>query len=248
VWGPQYAPINPSITQANSYSSIGNSMYHGLTTSLTKRYSNNFQAQVNYTFSKAIDDATDFNSQFASFFPTRLNLERGISAYNVTHNFVANAVYNTPFKAGAGQSVWSRMFADMTFSPILHMRSGIPFTLRVPGAANGTLGHNLYARPWYVERNTGIGPDFYDFDARIAKAFYINRDNGFKCEFIAEGTNLLNHTNFSSVNDQFSPGDPLLLTGPFNVQGNKNLAPSSSLGFTSAFPGRQIQFGLKLAW
>jgi outer membrane receptor protein involved in Fe transport len=248
VWGPQYAPINPSITQANSYSSIGNSMYHGLTTSLTKRYSNNFQAQVNYTFSKAIDDATDFNSQFASFFPTRLNLERGISAYNVTHNFVANAVYNTPFKAGAGQSVWSRMFADMTFSPILHMRSGIPFTLRVPGAANGTLGHNLYARPWYVERNTGIGPDFYDFDARIAKAFYINRDTGFKCEFIAEGTNLLNHTNFSSVNDQFSPGDPRLLTGPFNMQGDKNLAPSSSLGFTSAFPGRQIQFGLKLAW
>jgi hypothetical protein len=67
---------------------------------LTKRFSSNFQAQVNYTFSKAIDDVTDFNSQFASFFPTRLYLERGISAYNVPQNFVANTVYNTPFKAG----------------------------------------------------------------------------------------------------------------------------------------------------
>ncbi|HLG97556.1 MAG TPA: carboxypeptidase regulatory-like domain-containing protein [Bryobacteraceae bacterium] len=248
VWGPQYAPINPSITQANSYSSIGNSMYHGLTGTLTKRYSRNFQGHVSYTFSKAIDDNTDFNSQFASFFPTRLYLDRAISAYNVTHNFVGNAVYNTPFKAGSGESVWSRIFADMTFSPIVHARTGIPFTIRVPGAANGTLGHNLYARPWYVSRNTGIGPDFYDFDARLVKSFFINRDAGMKLDFVVEGNNLLNHTNFSSVNDQFSVGDPFLLTGPFNVQGNKNLSASAPLGFTSAFPGRQLQLAVKFAW
>jgi len=248
VWGPQYVPIDPTITQSNSYSSIGNSMYNGMTVSLTKRYAHNLQAQVNYTFSKAIDDCTDFNSQFASFFPTRLNLERGISAYNVPHSFVANAVYNTPFKAGSGESVWSRILADFAVSPIVHLRSGIPFSIRVPGAANGTLGHNLYARPWYVSRNTGIGPDFYDFDMKITKTLYIDRDRGLRLEAIAEGTDLLNHTNFSSVNDQFSVGDPFLLKGPFNVTGNKNLGPTTPLGFTSAFPGRQIQFGLRFAF
>ena len=223
-------------------------MYHGLTTSLTKRYSRNFQAQVNYTFSKAIDDNTDFNSQFASFFPTRLNLERGISAYNIKSNFVANAVYNTPFHAGSGEPLWSRVFADMTFAPIVRMHSGIPFSIRVPGAANGTLGHNLYARPWYVSRNTGQGPNFYAFDARLVKSFYIDRDRGFKVDFIAEGTNLFNHTNFSSVNDQFTVGDPFLLAGPFNVTGNKSLGPTTPLGYTSAFPGRQLQFALRLAF
>lgn len=248
VWGPQYTPINPSITQNNLYSSVGNSIYHGMTASLTKRYSSHLQAQFNYTFSKAIDDVTDFNSQFASFFPTRLNLERGISAYNITHNFVGNAVYTTPFKAGAGENFFSRVFADMTLSPILYMRSGIPFSIRVPGAANGTLGHSLYARPWYVARNTGIGPDYYDFDFRVNKSFYIDRDLGVKIDALVEGTNLFNHTNFSSVNDQFAVGDPFLLTGPFNVSGNKNLASTSPLGFTSAFAGRQIQFGLKLIW
>jgi len=247
-WGPQYVPINPSIIQANTYSSIGNSMYNGLTVSLTKRYSRNFQGQINYTFSKAIDDVTDFNSQFASFFPTRLNLERGLSAYNVPHNFVANAVYTSPLKAGSGASIWAHIFADTTFSPVVHLRSGIPFTVRVPGAENGTLGHNLYARPWYVERDTGIGPAFYDFDARLVKSLYIDRDRGIKLELIGEGTNLLNHTNFSSVNDQFSAGDPFLLTGPFNVQGNKNLSPATPLGFTSAFPGRQMQAALRFAW
>jgi hypothetical protein len=248
VWGPQYTPINPYIAQSNTYSSIGNSMYNGLTASLTKRYSSHFQAQVNYTFSKTIDDVTDFNSQFASFFPTRLNLERGLSAYNVPQNFVANFVYNTPFRAGSGAAWWSRALADMAIAPIVQMRSGIPFTIRVPGATNGTLGHNLYARPWYVERNTGIGPAFYSADLRLTKSFYVDRERGLKLDAIVEGTNLLNHTNFSSVNDQFPVGDPLLLTGPFNVSGNKSLSPTTPLGFTSAFPGRQLQFGLRFAF
>jgi len=247
-WGPQYAPINPSIAQNDAYSSIGNSTYNGMTAAFTKRYSAHLQAHVNYTFSKAIDDVTDFNSQFASFFPTRLYLERGISAYNIKNNFVANAVYSTPFKAGAGQGFASRALADITLSPIVYLRSGIPFDIQVPGAENGLLGHSLYARPWYVPRNSGIGPDYYDFHLRLNKAFYIDRDRGLRLDAIIEGTNLLNHTNFSAVNSEFPVGDPFLLTGPFDVTGNKNLPASSPLGFMSAFPGRQLQFGLKFAF
>jgi len=248
VWGPQYAPINPSIIQNDAYSSIGNSTYNGGTASFTKRYTNHLQAQLNYTFSKAIDDVTDFNSQFASFFPTRLYLERGISAYNIGQNFVANAVYTTPFKAGAGEGLVSRALADVTLSPIVYLRSGIPFDIRVPGAENGTEGHSLYARPWYVPRDSGIGPDYYDFDLRLTKAFYIDRERGLRLDAIVEGTDLFNHTNFSSVNGQWAVGDPFLLTGPFNVSGNKALPPTNPLGFTSAFPGRQMQFALKFAF
>lgn len=248
MWGPQYTSINPALAQNDTYASIGNSTYNGLTASLTKRYSANFQGQINYTWSKALDDVTDFNSQFASFFPTRLYLERGISAYNVGQNFVANAVYSSPFKAGPGHSLLSRSLADMTLSPIVFLRSGIPFDIRVPGASNGTVGDSLYARPWYVPRNSGIGPDFYNFDLRLTKALFINRETGLKFDAIVEGTNLLNHTNFSSVNDQFPLGDPLLLKGPFNFTGSKNLSPTEPLGFTSAFASRRIQFGLKLAW
>ncbi len=247
-WGPQYTPINPSIVQNNAYSSIGNSSYNGGTASFTKRYTNHLQGQLNYTFSKAIDDVTDFNSQFASFFPTRLYLERGISAYNITHNFVANALYTTPFKAGAGQGFISRALADVMLSPIVFLRSGIPFDIRVPGAENGTEGESLYARPWYVPRNSGIGPDYYDVDMRLTKAFYINRERGLRLDAIIEGTDLLNHTNFSSVDDEWAVGDPFLLSGPFNVHGSKSLPATDPLGFTSAFPGRQLQFALKFAF
>lgn len=245
-WGPQYTPINPNVVQNNAYSSIGNSTYNGLTGSFTKRYSANFQMQANYTFSKAIDDVTDFNSQFASFFPTRLYLERGISAYNVKNNFVTNAVYRTPYKAGNGFA--ASILADIMLSPIVYLRSGVPFDIRVPGAENGTQGESLYARPWYVPRTSGIGPDYYDFDLRLTKAFYFDRERGTHIDAIVEGTDLLNHTNFSSVDDEWAVNDPFLLTGPFNVSGNKNLPATSPLGFMSSFPGRQLQFALKFAW
>ncbi len=247
IYGPQYAPINPAIAQNNLYSSVGNSVYNGMTVSLTKRYSAGLQFQANYTWSKSIDDVTDFNSAFASFWPTRQYLDRGISTFNVTNNFVANAVYTTPFKAGSG-SFWSSLLADISLSPIVYARSGIPFTITVPAAQNGTEGHSLYARPWYIARNTGIGPAFYSFDMQLAKSLYISRERRIQAQIIIEGRNLLNHTNFTAVNNVFPLGDPFLTQGPFNVTGSKALPPSVPLGFTAASNPRQLTFGLKFAF
>jgi len=239
LYGPIYAPINPSIVQQNTYSSIGNSTYNAFTSSLTKRYSKNFQLQANYTFSRSIDDVTDFNSQFASFTPTRLYLERGLSAFNVKHNFVANAVYTTK---------GPRWISGLLLSPIVTARSGIPFSVTVPGAQNGTEGHSLYARPLYIPRDSGVGPAFYSFDMRVSKAFTFRPESLARIEISVEGNNLLNHTNFLSVNNTFSLGDPRLLNGPFDFTGSKALSPGESLGFTSASNARQFQFGLKLAF
>jgi len=239
VYGPVYAPNDPTIVQANSYSSIGNSTYNGLTSSLTKRYSKNFQFQANYTFSRSVDDVTDFNSQFASFTPSRLYLERGLSAFNIKHNFVTNAVYTTS---------GPRWISGLMLAPIVTARSGIPFSVTVPGANNGTLGHSLYARPLYIPRDSGLGAPFYSFDMRISKSFILKPDSSARLEVSAEGTNLLNHTNFLSVNNVFSLGDPRLNSGPFDFTGSKSISPGDPLGFTSASAARQFQFGLKLAF
>jgi hypothetical protein len=221
-----------------------------VTVSLTRRFSAGLQFQANYTYSRAIDDNTDFNNNFMPFRPTRIDLERGVSAFNITHNFVASAVYSTPFRHGG--NVLSRVLADMTISPVLSMRTGIPFTIRVPGLQNKTLGESLYARPWNAGRNTGIGPNFYGLDMRLTKSFYLNRERGVKLDMLVEGTNILNHTNFSAVNDQL-PADPsfelpnggTLLKGPYHISGFKSSDPTLPLAFKSAFDPRQVQFGLK---
>ncbi|MBZ5613732.1 MAG: carboxypeptidase regulatory-like domain-containing protein [Acidobacteriia bacterium] len=251
--GPLYTQIHPDLTELVSCSSIGNSIYHGLMASLTRRFSHGLQFQANYTFSKAIDDNIDFNNDFMPFRPTRMRLERSPSAFDIRHNFVANAVYTTPFQAG--NNLLSHILADFTIAPVLFVRSGIPFTVRVPGMQNGTLGESLWARPWHAGRNTGIGPSFYSLDLRISKSFYFNRDGGRKIDFLVQGTNILNHTNFSAVNDSF-PADPNpfqvgsqtvnLMDGPYSFHGIRGLDASQPLGFKAAFDPRHLQFGLKL--
>lgn len=246
AFGPQFARIDPTIAQFNLYKSIGNSIYHGMTASLRKRYSHNFQFEAHYTWSKAIDDQTDFNSAFAAFIPTRLDLERGVSAFDVPHNFTANAVIRTPFNTGSDSNLFERALADISLSPIIFARSGIPFTLRIGTDVNGDT-HALYDRPYLAARNTGRGGNFVSFNLRLNKQFYINRDQGTRVEFIVEGANLLNRTNFTSVNDVIGRSSPLLF-GPFDQEGTSDLPRTSPLGFTSAAAGRQIQFGLKIAF
>jgi hypothetical protein len=82
----------------------------------------------------------------------------------------------------------------------------------------------------------------------LERAIYLSREHHISVKITAEGTNLLNRTNFLAVNNVFPVGDPLLTTGPFNLSGNKSLSPSQPLGFTAADTPRQIQFGLRFAF
>ena len=253
--GPFYTRIDPNLARRGTAAPIGTSIYHGMLASLSRRFASGLQFQVNYTFSKTMDDTTDFNSEFVPFRSTRIELERSLSTFNIKHNFVAHAVYAIPFKSGGG--LLSRLLADMTVSPVLFLRSGIPFTVRVPGLQNGTVGASLWARPWHAGRNTGIGPNFYSLDMRATKSLYINREAGRKLDFMVQGTNLLNHANFSAVNDSF-PANPTpfqvggqtvnLLDGPYDLHGIPGLDASQPLAFKAALDPRQVQFGLKLVF
>lgn len=264
--GPLYAPTGSQF-QHTTYESIGNSIYHGLTTSLTKRYSKGLQFQVNYTWSKTIDDTIDFSSFQNWFRPSRLDLFRSISVFDVPHIFIANAVYNLPFKAGTGNAV-SSIFSDITLSPIVTLRSGLPFSIRTPSLVNKINGQTLdnnYAMPFGASRDDNRGAPYYTFDLNFQKALFINREHGVRLNLVVQGTNLFNHVNFNHVNDVFdlnglpangivqtARGPVNLLTGPFT--GLKGVRPSNTtqltqpLFYSSADLPRQIQFGLKLAF
>lgn len=267
--GPLY--VSNGQVQHTAYSSIGSSIYHGFTASLTKRFSHGLQFQANYTWSKTIDDVIDFSSFQNWFRPNRLDLFRSISVFDIPQNFVANAVYKLPFRAGEGKPL-SSILADMTLSPILTMHSGLPFSVRTPSLAtlplglggNGISPDSNYAMPFLSSRDNNRGAAFYTLDLSFQKAFYINRDRGVRLNVIAQGTNLLNHVNFNHVNDVFdlnglSSAVPLpngqtlnLLSGPYT--GLHGVVPKNAsnlaqpLYFSQADSPRQIQFGLKLAF
>lgn len=242
--GPRLVAIDPTIAQLNIYSSIGNSIYHGMTASLNKRYSRYTTFQINYTFSKTIDDVTDFNSAFAAYIPTRLNLERGVSAFDIRHNFVASGVFSSPFKAGRDHNILARAFADITLAPIVFLRSPIPFNVRIGSDTNGD-NHGVYDRPFLAGRNTAKGENFSSVSLRLNKQFYVKRESGLRVEFITEAVNLFNHTNFLAVNDVFGLTN---LNGPFGLRGDRSRSRTAPLGFTATAGSRQVQFGLRIAF
>ena len=258
--GPLYLPSTGQL-QHTTYASNGSSIYHGFTASVTHRYSHGLQFQANYTWSKTIDDTIDFASFQNWFRPSRLNLFRAVSVFDVPHNFVANAVYNLPFKPGTGNAL-SSILSDITLSPIVTAHSGLPFSFRTPSLVNKLNGQTLdnnYAMPFLASRDSNRGPGFYSLDMSFQKALFIKRDRGVRLNLIVQGTNLLNHVNFNHVNDVFDAGGllpngqlPNLVSGPFN--GLHGVAPTDPrqltrpLFFSQADFPRRFQFGLKLAF
>lgn len=271
--GPLYRACGPDttcgrvndagITQFTDYQSRGSSIYHGMTASLTKRFSNHLYFQANYTWSKAIDDNTDFNSAFAPPFPSRLGTERSLSAFDIRHNFVFSGVLETPFKAGPGHNVASRVFADITLSPSIFIRSGIPFTLRTGVDTNADTRGGT-DRLFSIGRNTGIGPNYRSVNMRFNKAFKLTADGLMRIDASVDFSNILNRTNFAAVNEVLpvTVGTTGILTFPNalaasdyaaaatnnRLTGRKDRLLSDPLGFTSASNPRQILWGVKFVF
>ena len=249
AFGPLYQSIDPTITQKFQYTSRGNSIYHGLTLSLTKRFSNYFSFQSSYTWSKTIDDVTDFNTAFAAPFATRLFTDRALSSFDLRHNYVLSGVFTSPWKNAA--------LRDFSIAPIISVRSGIPFTLTTGQDINGdTRGGN--DRLFYIGRNTGIGPNYRSVDGRLTRSFRFRADGQTRLDFTVEAINLLNRTNYSAVRDIIPPTvdatgkftEPDYNAGTVRLRGrtDRSIALGQPLAFSSAFEPRRFQFGLKLVF
>ncbi len=227
---------NPLRFQDNQYESSANSFYHAGTFALTRRFANNFSLNTHYTFSKSIDEVTDFNSDFSAQNPLNLRADRALSAFDQRHRAVFSGVFQSSSR--------NKFLRDFILSPIFIAGSGRPFNLLLGFDSNGD-GRSQSDRPGTVGRNTGLGEPFYSLDTRLARRFAFG-ENRF-LELTAEGFNLLNRTNFAGVNNIVG-SLPLadreaLTTG--TTRGDRTVAPTRPLGFTSAAAARTFQFGAR---
>jgi hypothetical protein len=225
---------NPALLQNNQYSSLANAVYHGGILELKKRFSDNFTLMGNYTYSKAIDDSTDFNSDYSAFNEVNLAAERSLSDFDQRHKVVVASVIESPWTQ-------SKILSGFQLSPVVSYNSGHPFNLLAGSDINGD-GHFTNDRPPGAPRNSGLGPDYVSFDLRLSKNFRVGEKASLR--FTAEAFNLTNRTNYAAVNNvvgaTFAP--------PFDPQGTASRSPSQPLGFTSAFPKREIQLGARLTF
>ncbi len=234
-YGPTFGPIDPRVLQDNQVESSGSSIYHGMTATLRKRFSDFYQFQASYTLSKSIDDTVDFITDLQAANQLDLRAERSLSAFDQRHRFVVSGVFTSPLERSFGIG---KVLADVALSPILTISSGRPFNLLMGFDTNGDTNANT-DRPPGAGRNTGRGPGFASFDLRLTKSFVFG-DRDYQIEAMAEAFNLFNRVNYSGVN--YIVGTTL---DSFDVEGDPSRRTTDPLGFTSAFSARQIQLGLR---
>ncbi len=239
--------VNPLIVQNNQYTSAAYALYEGGILEVKKTFSDHYTIFANYTYSKAFDTSTDYNTDYGPQDPTDLALDRGLSEFDQRNKVVVAGVFESPWK--------EVILSGFELSPIFTYASGHPFNLLAGGEVNGD-GHTTNERPIGAPRDSGLGPDLIDADMRLTWKYKLSER--MNLQFTAEAFNIANRTNFASVNNEVGPlfgFQPGFTT--FNVHGIRPgsalpgggvATPSTPLAFTSDLPKREFQLGARLVF
>ncbi len=194
------------------------STYHGVLFALNRRLANEVEFSANYTLSKTIDDASDFDEQPQN--PYNLRAERAASRNDQRHRFVFSALFDLPFgEVAHGKKptgVRARALGNIEVAPILTITSGRPVN-PVTGL-DSSLSHAfpLSARPLLpcdtpaagcatMPRNSLHTPGFAALDLRVLKFFRLEHERA-KLDLVAEFFNLFNRLNVSDISPFFGDG------------------------------------------
>jgi hypothetical protein len=237
---PVFGLVDPAVLHNYILESTAKSFYSALVVQVNRRLVNHVALQAYYTLSRTTDEVTDFNIDYAPDNQLNARADRGLSAFHEKHRFVANAALESPYHRNSGTTGW--LLADWTFSPILSAHSFRPFNILTGYDTLGDGQANTH-RPLGAGRNIGRGPNFFSLDARLTRIIPISADGQARLIVIAEAFNLLNRTNFLTVNNIVGSLPLSALPQPLTgLRGD----PTQPLSYTSASDARQFQFGLKV--
>lgn len=119
----------------------GNGNYHGLQSSVEKRYSFGLSAGLSYTYSKALGEGYERNLGGSGVAHTLQNprdrrSDRSRYTFDVTHNAVMNFVYDLPFFKSL-RGVGGAVLSGWQTNGIINLRTGLPFNVSGGGLNTG---------------------------------------------------------------------------------------------------------------
>ncbi|MGD0974549.1 MAG: carboxypeptidase regulatory-like domain-containing protein [Candidatus Korobacteraceae bacterium] len=139
---PYLQPTDPRFAAVTQFSTGANSHYNGLQLTAMKRLGHGLQGQINYTWSRCMDQVS--NGGFLPFsaggilspLPGELARNYGPCDYDVRHNLNAQYVYQLPVKV---RDKWLGHFVNgWQVSGTVFWHSGVPFSVfSTPYSANG---------------------------------------------------------------------------------------------------------------
>ena len=126
------------ISQMSGFPSItwdGWEKYHALTVTLTQHLWRGLIVNSNYTWSKALDDASNPGPDNAEpnfpQDPANLAAEKGLSDFDHRHRFVANFLYQIPLLKNSEGWIHTA-FGEWQVGGIWTLQTGAPFTVNLP--------------------------------------------------------------------------------------------------------------------
>lgn len=141
---PQYQSV---VTGSQGGDKSGHSTYHALVIKAERRYSAGLTFQWNYTFSKILTDADNYDvSGSGSQDQYNRRLEKSIGQFDQTHSLKMSTIYELPFGRGSGSEPRRPRERDprrMARRRYLHIRQ----RLSHPAVAQQSVPHLQFLHP-----------------------------------------------------------------------------------------------------
>lgn len=208
VFGP--GRIDPRFDAIYQLEDSASSTYNGLTLTLNKRLSNEFELSASYTLSKTMDDASDFDEQPQN--PYDLQSERALSRQDLRHRFVLSSLFDLPFgeekenkgSSQDGDDLLGTLLSHIEVAPIVTFSSGRPINPLTGADEERSRAFPLASRPLGLARNSLSTPRFINLDLRALKYFPFGEKR--RLDLVVEFFNLFNHPNVTEINQFFGSG------------------------------------------
>jgi len=133
---------NPYVSYTQAWFGQGTASYHALNVSVTKRAARGLTFKTNYSWGKVLDlnsailAPSGENEPPNLFNPYNRNLNKGVAAYSIEHQFNTNFSYQLPFgsgqRFGSDASGWvNRLIGGWQWNGIFNAQSGFPFSPQI---------------------------------------------------------------------------------------------------------------------
>jgi hypothetical protein len=249
----------PNVGPVSIYESLGRSHYNALQVQLRGRFVRGLQYQANYTYSSAIDDASDvFDLAGANALPqnslTRTG-ETGPSNFDARQRIAYNVIYDFPKKSDSS-GFYKALFGGLQLASTGSFQTGQPFTVNSIFDVNldGNLTDRLNTTQGIVITGDRSQPISLAQGVNTRSLLAAVGSDGRIARNTFRAGNLLN-LDFSLLKG-FAMGEQrklVLRMDIFNFINRANYgipvrfleAPAFGRATNTVTPGRRIQFGLK---
>ena len=191
--------VDPRYNRIRLVQSIGESWYKGFTVALNKRWSNNIQYSLNYTWGDGVDTAPlggnvlAIQGDSARSDPNDLARDKGPNQLDIRHSFAASVVAQS--QVSRFSPLVNALLSDHQLALMVLINSGQPDGIVSTRDLNldGFSGD----RPLFITRNSMTAPVRSNVDMRYSRFFRLT--GGYRVEFQVEAKNIFNTEQITAV-------------------------------------------------